>query len=531
MPRRLILALSFLVFWSCTADFAPEEGVNGAYDELEAAKPTTADGMDPNILPAYALPWEHHEPGKEDLASDFHKAHPQWYNITEPPSGAFRPMMEWEPMQSVLIAYSDYVPGNEELAGTMVDIVVNSLDAGDVWVVHNTDTAKNDLISRVQNAGVSQSDINDKIRWFPMDNDAIWFIDFGPFPIVREGDDPSVAFADFRYYYDRVYDDAIPTRLGSAVGATTYRSPFDYEGGNFQADGEKYCYFSERVYTYTGMTFEQVQTVMQDYYGCKEAVVLKDITNDGTGHIDMFFKLAARDTAVLGEYTVVVDGANEARMDENQAILESLSYEDGTGITVYRLPFPNASTGFGETIPRTYINSTLFVSADESVKLNLWPMYSVDKDLEAEALAVWQEAMPDWDHVGIESDLISTYSGAVHCVTRTIPAFPIEKWVADGQCLNGACQGDGYDGACLGGSEPTPGCWGPKWECLCNDCTTASCQVPASCGDGTCGPGENCYTCIQDCGCGTDELCNFVTQKCGIDRCGNGTCDEEERTA
>ena len=521
--RAIVLSLLVCV----AATMACQESV-----ESEAALPSglqtavpQAVAEAPALLPAYQLEWEKKVPGKVDQADDYRAAHPQWYAITDPPVGNFRPMKEWEPMQSILLTFSDGVVSDTAVVSTLVDTVVASLQAGEVWLVVSDESTKQQVKTKLKFSGADKDLLDERVKYFLIPNDAFWFIDYSPLPLVHE-DEQTVAFADFRYYHYRYLDDAIPTRLANELGVTTYRSPFDFEGGNFQADGDQFCYFSERVFGYTGMSFEQVEDIMQAYYGCKEAVVLKDITDDGTGHIDMFFKLGGKHVALVGEYTVVSDKTNEQRMDDNTALLESLVYEDGSGgIKVYRIPFPHPKSG----VPRTFINSTLYVSADESVKLNLWPMYTVDKDLEAEALQVWEEAMPDFDHVGILSDQISLMSGAVHCVTRTIPALPFAKWIPDGECVAGACVNEteaGYDWSCIPPAESDPGCWGPKWKCLCNVCSQAGCSFSDDCGDGTCDSGEDCFTCYKDCGCAEGNLCNLVTGDCN--QCGDGTCADDE---
>ncbi len=516
-----------LVLASC--DMAPEPEL-GVPDGTEAAQ--KYEGVkNPAILPAYKLPSEVRIPGKQDAATDYRKAHPQWYAITEAPPASFRAMKEWEPMVANIITYSNYLPSDKPVAQTMADIAIESVKIGELWVVVTGAPAKADLIDRMTKGGVSQADMDAKVKFFNIDNDAIWTIDFGPLPMVddKAGD---MIFQDFRYYHPRYHDDGVPTRLGNAIGVTTYRSPFDFEGGNFQSDGEEYCYTTERLYLYTGMNYDQVNEVFKTYYGCKKAVVLKDITNDGTGHVDMFFKLGGKNVAFMGEYTTVVDATNKKRMDDNVKQLEALTYSSGgPGITVYRIPMPHAGKSGGESIPRTFINSTLFSSADGSKKVNLWPIYTVDKDLEAEALASWEAGMPDWDHVGIISDQVSLYSGAIHCVTRTVPAIAMKKYIPDGTCEGGACTGGGshgYDGACVAGAEPDPGCWGPKWQCLCNYCEDAGCGIPESCGDGTCGDKETCFNCAMDCACGADKACSPVTQQCASDTCGNGKCDNGE---
>ncbi len=523
MTKRALALVGILSLFACQESVEFRAPLP---DEAEPAMKEASELLHPSILPAHKLPWEDKVPGKADAASDYRAAHPQWFAITEGPSGNVRPMKEWEPMQAMLMTYTNSIQYDEPVAQTLVDTAVGALDAGEVWIIYKTAAAKTNFIARLAGEGISAGKIASLVKWYNMDNDSIWHIDYGPFPLIHE-DDHTLAFADFKYYYQRYRDDAIPTRLGNILGINTYRSPFDFEGGNFQADGEEFCYFGQRVYQYTGMSFSQVEDLMQEYYGCKKAVVLKDITDDGTGHIDMLFKLCGKHCAIVGEYTVVNDPVNKARMDDNADKLEALVYSDGSpGITVWRLPFPHKY----QNTPRTYLNSTMYSSADGGYKVNLWPMYTVDKDLEAEALQVWEDAMPGWDHVGIVSDKISLYSGAVHCVTRTIPAMPFAKWVPDGQCIGGVCQGEegAYSGMCVPGTEPVPGCWGPEWKCLCNDCSSPSCQIPAGCGNGQCSGSEGCYNCPQDCGCSGGATCNMFSGDCVIGVCGDGECEEGE---
>jgi agmatine/peptidylarginine deiminase len=520
----LLIALATLAACGETGQFAPPVPVEA--DKAQVAEPAY---LHPAILPAHRLPGEEKVPGKDDAATDYRKSHPQWFAITEGPKGNVRPMKEWEPMKAMVMTYTNSIQYDGPVALTMRESIAGALNAGEVWVISNSASTQQGLIDDLVDMGVKQSMIDDRLKFYDIDHDSIWHIDYGPLPLVNE-DDQTVAFGDFIYYHQRYKDDAIPTRLGNAVNTVTYRSPFEFEGGNFQADGEEFCYFGERTYYYSGMTYDDVNSVMQEYYGCKEAVVLKEITDDGTGHIDMFFKLGGKHVAFVGDYTVVNDPTNEARMNDNAKSLESMQYADGSGgITVYRIPFPHKQAN----TPMTYINSTLYLSADGSYGVNLWPMYTFDKDLEAQALQVWEEGLPDFDHVGVVSDKIALYSGAVHCVTRTIPALPFAKWVADGECEEGVCatEGVGYTGVCIPNTEDYPGCWGPAWECLCNDCNVSSCNVPDSCGDQDCGPMEGCFNCPEDCGCPFGQQCNLFTGNCSTSACGDGVCSDDENCA
>ena len=500
--KRLSLLLGALTLVLLVGCQEASEVSPGEMGKLEPAAQTQILGPLPFVLPAHKLPGDEHIPGKADGYSDYRDAHPQWYAITETPAGDYRPMNEWEPMQSIMLTFSNYMPGDAATFQTFSDIIVNSVGVVEVWIIVDSDAAKNSLTAKLLEDGLTQAQIDDHIVFYRWENDAIWMIDYGPLPIVDSND--TVAFMDFRYYHQRVLDDAIPTMLGNAIGINTYRSPLNLEGGNFQADGEEYCYTTERELYYTGLSAQQLTNFFIEWYGCEKVAILKDITNDGTGHIDMLFKLADKHKAILGEYTVVNDPTNKQRMDDNEDILEALVFDDGGQMVVHRLPFPNK---YGGT-PRTYLNSTM-MNDGAGTKVNLWPMYTVDKDIEAQAEAVWLEAMPEWTHIGIVSDQISTYSGAVHCITRTVPDLPLQKWVADGACVDGMCEGeaDAYAGPCIPGTEPTPGCWGPAWQCPCNDCSV--CVDIESCGNGQCeaGNGETCANCPADCGCAGDLQC------------------------
>jgi agmatine/peptidylarginine deiminase len=456
-------------------------------------------------LPAFALPWEK-DRGKfkaERLTSD------QFYAITVPPSKAgFRAMQEWEPMQTMLLTWET---GLGSIGYTLLDSAVAALEVGRVTAIVAGATTCNNFVTALKNSGVSQATIDAKVECVQIATDAFWTIDYGPFPLIAG--DGTFAFLDWMYYPGRPNDDAVPTKLGLAWGVSTYRQEFYFEGGNFQADGEGTCYTTERALENTGVSKAQLSAQFKDYANCDNLVVLKDLNPDGTGHIDMFFKLFAKDKVILGSYTTAqnadIGGNVKADLDADQTLLQGVAIPGGGSMTVHRLPMPNAGNDpqYG-AIPRTYINSTLYNG------LNLWPMYSVDKDIEADAAAVWEAAMPTFTHVPINSDEISLLSGAVHCVTRTIPVGPMVKWVADGVCNGGTCTppAGGYSGDCGVNSD----CFGPAWEGQC----VGSCDGKA-CGDDGCG--GSCGSCAQGQVCEAGQ-CVACDPACGDKVCGPSAC-------
>ena len=65
--------------------------------------------------------------------------------------------------------------------------------------------------------------------------------------------------------------------------------------------------------------------------------------------------------------------------------------------------------------------------------------------------------MPDYQHVGINSDTIASYSGTIHCVSRTIPEGPLTKWIGDGVCNSGTCDAPQYGYTGTDSQIPCPG--------------------------------------------------------------------------
>ena len=92
-------------------------------------------------------------------------------------------------------------------------------------------------------------------------------------------------------------------------------------------------------------------------------------------------------------------------------------------------------------------------------------------------------------------------------------------------------------------------CCASSWDSLCGDEATQYCETCGGgvvCGDGECGPGEDCETCSDDCGvcpfcgdgeCGGDEGCDSCPDDCGAcegDCCAVGEtagCDDADITA
>ncbi len=450
---------------------------------------------------------------KGDQFDNYRLAHPERYAITAPPANieTVRPMVEWEPMQAIMMSYPGNMTSASNASKTFHKIARFSSLVADVWFVVDGDKAKDALIKGMLAEGMTQADVDTKVKFLTAELDSIWYIDSGPLPIIDTATN-TYAFSDFRYYHPRPIDDGVPTVVGRELQNTfglssptvTYRMPLNVEGGTFQATTDGVCFTSSRQLYYMSCDagackssynngpladvndpaktpeLAYMKQVWGQYAGCKDIIVTHSITDDGTGHIDMYMKVVDDNTIIMGAYEAPFEAgtpqeANAARMDANAALLEAYTKADGSKFTVHRLVMPGHRSSSEGKVPFTYINST-FING-----LNLWPVspHAAWQDRQASAAAKWSEVMPDYEHIPIDSTELSFWSGAIHCITRTIPKVEPSLWVADGACESDVCAAPegGYDGACQVGDSGIDLCWGPVWECGCNDCTN-NCEPP-----------------------------------------------------
>ncbi|MBM4371826.1 MAG: agmatine deiminase family protein, partial [Deltaproteobacteria bacterium] len=389
--RRLVVLVMAVVTAACAAERGP--GAPAAPLEAEPAEPWGKP-----MLPAYETSAEKRI-GKADWYDDYRNSHLDIYGITEAPSVAHRPFAEWEPAEALILVYSSStLPA--AVRQNFVDIIAAARNVVDIHVVYDSTQAYNSLSGSLTQAGIPSS----AVTWVNLANDSIWARDFGPISILAG---TKVGIIDARYYHQRYNDDAIPTLLpGNQWGLTTYRVPLDMEGGNFMSDTAGRCWTSQGMFWYNGTSEANVVSYMEDWFGCTDVGVVQPMDGEGTTHIDMQAKFLTNQVVVVGQYTAAQDSTNKAITDSNAALFAAAGY------TVKRIPMPNNQDG----VFRSYTNSLLVNG------VHIVPVYSGYSSMQAQALAVYQEALPGWTHVTSNSDTIITWAGAIHCITKLVHA-------------------------------------------------------------------------------------------------------------
>ena len=494
--HRLCLLLILLFAFSVTTCDAGDPSVPAPGGEPAIQ----AQETEPLGLPAWETAAELAAACKGDEHDDYRAAHPELYGVTAPPWSPVRSFAEYEPAQAMMLrpggGISSFHRGILKGAAGHVPLIMVFHEPGQREIFE--DVIQGDL-------GL---DLNG-FRFLDVEKtDAIWTRDYGPVSHVTA--DGEIGFVDFRYYHGRHWDDAIPTKLAAELGINVFRPSLSYEGGNFMADTAGTCYATEKIYQQNaGHIPAEIDQWMLEYAGCQEVVSLVRPKGLGTGHIDMFCKLMDEHTIILGEYDPALCPENAQILDDNAALLEALTTVGGASLDVVRIPLPWDDTG----VWYTYTNSLILNDAV------LVPVFSKFKDLEAQALAVYEAAAPHLEILTVNADSIISSGGAIHCVTMTVPegalvAFqeapvqicPLNELNKCGDI--GPCGGLPYEGACdedvlqYCGSDEYP------HAMSCDEC----CGWDAAANDGAgwydCLTGAACAACTDECEASGDKGCS-----------------------
>ncbi len=332
------------------------------------------------------------------------------YGYTEAPGDVWYLPGEFESADSMLVGWA----GRDAWEGRLVAAALPYIKVRVVTPSQDLELVRGVLTD----LGVDEDAIG-RIDWITEQEvggnailDTVWMRDYGPLvPITNEYGHRLV---DFRYYGERLLDDALPTRLGNYWGLPVSRPQMELEGGNIQANGSGTCVVSRRAVEQNLAAFgenfgeDYVKDTLRDYLACQTTVIVPRLEREGTGHVDMYVHLTGTDTALVGEYTTDQDEANKAVTDEGAQILTD------AGFTVTRVPMPTPDG----TVFRSYTNA---LAINDAV---LVPVYPSDTAGEETALDAFRAAYPNREIVTLDADQIIRAGGAIHCTTMSIGNVP-----------------------------------------------------------------------------------------------------------
>lgn len=333
---------------------------------------------------------------------------------TPPPHQNVRTMAEWEELEALCVAWTDYEP-------TLASIIRHAKEEVKVVIVARDSAAcKNQLLN-----DYNLPDLNNLV-FVQAPHNSIWIRDYGPHTIYA-GDGDSLATVEWVYNRPRPQDDIVPDAIGETRGIPVYsttEAPNDLvnTGGNFNSDGLGTAFSSRLVlnenragneYGVSAKTEEQIDSIMQKWQGIDRYIKMDVLPYDGIHHIDMHMRLLNEETLLVGQYPEGVSDGPQIEENLNY-VLENFNSVFGTPYKVVRIPMPPESGLYPNEggFYRTYTNSVIVN------KTILVPVY--EERYDTTALRIYRENMPGYNVVGIDCNDIIQASGALHCITKAI---------------------------------------------------------------------------------------------------------------
>ncbi len=335
-----------------------------------------------------------------------------------PPPGRVRTMAEWEELQALLITWRSYWPILTEIVAAAQKECLVLITAPDSTALIN---ARNFLVNR----GVN---VDHNVQFMVVPSNSVWVRDYGP-NTAYVGEQDSMCIIDWIYNRPRPLDDVLPAAIAQYLQVPYYgaiQAPDDlvHTGGNFMSDGLGTGFSSKLIllenrpgngFGASAKTEADIDRIMREYHGLHRYIKMDVLPYDGIHHIDMHMKLLDEETLLVGQYPEgISDGPQiEANL---QYVLSHFKTYFGTPFKVVRIPmppqnglYPNQGGHYRTYTNAVFVNRTVIV-----------PFYEERYDTIAQR--IWEEALPGYNIVGVNSNQMIAALGAIHCITKEIGA-------------------------------------------------------------------------------------------------------------
>lgn len=326
--------------------------------------------------------------------------------VPTPPPTPVRTMAEWEELQGLLVTWTSY-------PSMLREIVKAAKEEVRVYIVCTNPSSVQGYL-----ANYNIDTVN--VTFLQTGYNSVWSRDYGPWSAYTNEVDTLVTI-DWIYNRPRPLDNMIPVYMANQLGTPLYETtvaPYDlvHTGGNFMTDGFGTGFSSNLILNENASKSEaQIDSIMNLFMGIDTYIKMGTLPYDVIHHIDMHMKLLDEETILMGEYPPGV--ADGPQIEANLLyVLNNFNSAFGTPYKVVRIPMPPDNGAYPNTNGRyfTYTNST-FIN-----KTIIVPVYNIPQD--TTALRIYEEELPGYNIVGINSLSSISALGALHCITKELGA-------------------------------------------------------------------------------------------------------------
>ena len=311
---------------------------------------------------------------------------------TDPPAGEPRFVAEFEPMQGVMIRYPLGIP---------TSLVVQLANNCRVYCI-----VSNSYQSQAQNSFQSAGVNMDNVTFVNAPTDSYWVRDYGPWYIFE---DRNPAIVDNVYNRPRPNDDNISGVFANFWDIPMYGMNLEHTGGNMMEDGRGHGVSDDLVLQENNYNETNVRNKMRDYLGIDPYHITIDPQGDYIAHVDCWGKYLAPDKILIAR--LPQNNSHYADYEEVANYFATTNCCWGYPYHVYRVDEPGGYT-LAPYTNSLILNKTVYVPLGTNSTYN------------QQALAVYQEAMPGYEIVGVNGGSAGwENTDALHCRTRGVMDF------------------------------------------------------------------------------------------------------------
>ncbi len=315
---------------------------------------------------------------------------------------------QWEPMETILLTWPSVYPPLWDQHAQMVEAIapvstVSILVTNPMWA-----KAAHLFLSLRGKADLR------RIRFLHLPTADIWVRDYGPVVAQNEkGEQVCVKLVfDPLPSYPQQQDNAMPLRWAAHEEIPVRHLDLHLEGGNIWSDGRGTLIMASQIFhSNPGLTRTKLLDQLHSVFDFSKLIITPRLEREETGHVDLLVKLADAETVLVSR----ASGPNRASLHQTAEIFRRSTNASGQPYRVFELPNPPLYLNWGiYPVWRTYTNS-LTVNGHVLV-----PVFGIPTD--TEALAIYRQAMPDFEIIPIDCAPGANGGGAVHCLTKEIAA-------------------------------------------------------------------------------------------------------------
>lgn len=312
---------------------------------------------------------------------------------TNPPAGEIRNIAEWEPMESVIVAYDGSF-------GIPVSLIADMSQVSDITTIVSGSSEEN----TVRNIYSSNSVNLSRCHFVYQDPDSWWTRDYSPWFIAIDNSD--VAIINFPYNRPRPNDDDVPILMANELGIDLYGMNVTHTGGNYMCDGYGAAVSTDLVWDEnSSLSHTEINTKMQNYLGINNYHVTADPLDDYIKHVDCWGKFLDVDKILITQVP-----PTDYRYNDYEAIATYFSQQNcswGYPYKVIRVQAANHDDYDVNPYSNSLIlNGKVYVPQSGS-------------DLDDDAIVTYTEAMPGYEIIPVYSS--GWYNtDALHCRTHGV---------------------------------------------------------------------------------------------------------------